>query len=530
MADYYLSDIKDQFSPLMGYSVDMQRQIESFEQVLNLGSKLAEISLDSIYARSSPQSATAETVGKTQIIQMGEEAKVTGTTLTVHGPWMLDLLSLHEGRESDMYRDILLQEAKAAINFADQLASAANQKEISVVFHSSNSPFNPVNPTQQNFLFDKFNRQVVPVAPVRLPISKEQFREVFPEIWEALQKNGVENKAIKQVEGGIELDPAYANIWYPIDAKRQIEMKLIELELQEKRMNEILSQINAPEIQINENGVWKIIPREKYEEEKRQIEQAIKLYEGELKSIEEGRFVSIKDVAPDLAAKNIAEMAFYSAFNTSTKPAILIENTTSPNYLLSNPEDVAKAIDKARELFVEKAVKEKGMKPAEARELAEKIIGMNLDIGHLNLLKSIKNPETGKPYSDQDLVNIAIKVKDYIKKYHLADNLGYTDTHLPLGEGNAPTKQIYEKLKELGVEAPAILEVFGKEGILTGAMLSDPYVRGLLGIPSPPEPVAMPIPYSSYIQNPIEVPVPMTPYTSPLVPELSMTGYTLPMY
>ncbi|MCW1291808.1 MAG: TIM barrel protein, partial [Candidatus Rehaiarchaeum fermentans] len=168
---------------------------------------------------------------------------------------------------------------------------------------------------------------------------------------------------------------------------------------------------------------------------------------------------------------------------------------------------------------------------SEAEKAAKDLIALNLDIGHLNLLKSTINPKTGKNYTDEDLIQIAVNVKDYIAKYHIADNLGYTDAHLPVGEGNAPIKEIYEKLKSLGVEAPAILEVFGKEGIVTGAQMSQDYVNTLMGVPGFPE--INPLPYGEYRVTAINESA-YSQYTYPfvlgLLPQEPSISYYLPPF
>jgi hypothetical protein len=200
------------------------------------------------------------------------------------------------------------------------------------------------------------------------------------------------------------------------------------------------------------------------------------------------RYVSFDKKAPSLAAAGIKDAAMYSAFETKTKPMILVENTMTPDMSLSNPKETAEAVKMARQLFVEAASK-KGMSKSDAEDLSRKVIGINLDVGHVNIFKSYTNPETGKPYNDQDILNMAMGAKDYLKRYHLHDNMGDSDAHLPLGEGNAPVKEVYEALKKAGVEAPAIMEVFGGAGGITGGMAESLQYMG--------EPIYNDVPYVS---------------------------------
>ena len=133
--------------------------------------------------------------------------------------------------------------------------------------------------------------------------------------------------------------------------------------------------------------------------------------------------------------------------------------------------------------------------------MSEQLIGINLDIGHVNTFKSFKN-EKGEYYTDKDIVDMAMAAKDYLKRYHLNDNMGDIDAHLPLGEGNAPVKEIYEKLVKAGVEVPAIMEVFGgMGGIEAGAIESLQYMGAPIygNVPYVSMPSYLGQPYSSLV-------------------------------
>lgn len=513
----YYATPKNQY----GFSVASVDQMKSFQEVLNLGSKLAELSLGSLY-QSGRGEVTAENIGKTQLQNIATEAALSGVNLTVHAPWMLDITQVSPILQNpqspktaiDQYREILNREEQAAIKFADELAKAANQKGISVVVHSSNAPA----PTPQEAIFvDKQTNFIYGVSEdyAHFYMSKQDFEKLYPDIVKALKDKGVYDKAIKEDKNGVTLSIDTANIWFPILQKDRLKQEITNLKIEEERLlnqRAELSKINAELIP----SPYKIetLTAQDLDARIREIQSRLIELENNYNNFDKN-LVSINDFAKEQAAKNVAEMALYSAFNTTTRPQILVENTERGDFLLSNPEDVAKVIDEARKIFVEEATK-KGMSKKDAEELAKQIIAMNLDIGHLNLLRNITNPKTGKPYTEKELVDIATSVKDYIAKYHFADNLGYTDAHLPIGEGNAPIKEIYEKLKSLGVEAPAVLEVFGKEGITMGAELSSDFLGKEYGVKKED---IYGLPYSNYSISPINENFYST-YTSSILPGL----------
>ncbi len=176
------------------------------------------------------------------------------------------------------------------------------------------------------------------------------------------------------------------------------------------------------------------------------------------------RFVPYDQKAPEIAAKGIVKAAMFSYNNTQSKPMILVENPMSPEMSLSNPKDTAAAVKIAREEFARELQEKKHLSLREAERISSNLIGINLDIGHINVFKSYLNPQTGQPYSDKDIVEMAKSAGDYLKRYHLNDNMGNRDSHLPLGQGNAPIKEVYDAMMEKGLDVPAIMEVFGGLG------------------------------------------------------------------
>ncbi|MCD1295608.1 endonuclease [Methanocella sp. CWC-04] len=85
-------------------------------------------------------------------------------------------------------------------------------------------------------------------------------------------------------------------------------------------------------------------------------------------------------------------------------------------------------------------------------------LGLTLDIGHAHLTGNIED------YLDK---------KEYIIEIHAHDNFGYSDEHLPIGEGKINWASIYELVKDL--DCPWVIE----NKCMDDALKSIKYVQGL---------------------------------------------------
>ncbi|MBS3095267.1 sugar phosphate isomerase/epimerase [Candidatus Woesearchaeota archaeon] len=166
--------------------------------------------------------------------------------------------------------------------------------------------------------------------------------------------------------------------------------------------------------------------------------------------------------APDLyvptnkiAMEKTAETLASSALNAYDKfgehaPIITVENY-QPNLTLGNAEEIKKTIEESRSIFAEKLAKEKGMPKKDAMEMAEKIIGVTWDVGHINFLRS-------RGYGEEEILKQAKTIAPYVKQMHITDNFGFSDAHLPPGMGNVPMDKHIDIMKKAG------FNIEGKEG------------------------------------------------------------------
>lgn len=170
-------------------------------------------------------------------------------------------------------------------------------------------------------------------------------------------------------------------------------------------------------------------------------------------------YVPIEEFAIEKSATTFANVALntYDKFKDKS-PTINIENLF-PGMAFSYGEDMKSLILESRKKFVENAIKPKnqdglGMSRGDAEKQAEKMIGMTLDVGHLNIAKK-------KGFEDKDLLKEVEQISKFVKHVHLTDNFGFSDSHLPPGMGNVPIKEIMEKLDKAGFKGRKIVEAGG---------------------------------------------------------------------
>lgn len=148
----------------------------------------------------------------------------------------------------------------------------------------------------------------------------------------------------------------------------------------------------------------------------------------------------LEEFAVDKASDTFANAAFesYKKFGPTT-PVISLENPPAGSGI-NRAEDIRKLVKVTRDKFVEKAVGD-GMDESEAKEQAEKLIGVTWDVGHINMIRKYG-------YSDKDLKEQTKIIAPFVKHVHLSDNFGLEHTELPMGMGNVPIKEHEEILRK----------------------------------------------------------------------------------
>lgn len=178
-----------------------------------------------------------------------------------------------------------------------------------------------------------------------------------------------------------------------------------------------------------------------------------KLAEG-LREIQPEIYTPVEKFSTEKASETFSNLALHGFKTHKDKaPMISIENLDQGRFGFSEGEDLKNLVEASREKFIEKARNE-GFSEKKAKEAAEKLIGVTFDVGHLNIAKK-------QGYTDEDLVNEAKAVSKYVKHVHLTDNFGHADSHLPVGMGNVPVKELLEALGDEGKRARKINEIGG---------------------------------------------------------------------
>jgi|TARA_Y100000034_G_scaffold9386_1_gene10063 hypothetical protein len=174
------------------------------------------------------------------------------------------------------------------------------------------------------------------------------------------------------------------------------------------------------------------------------------LLEG-LQDIQPNLYIPIEDFAVKKSAQTFANVAFNAFDKHKNKAPIISVENMFPGMAFSSGDEMNKLILESKKKFVEKAVG-KGYSKSTAEKQADKLIGVTLDVGHLNIARK-------KGFKDKDLLKEVEQITKHVKHIHMTDNFGYSDSHLPPGMGNVPIKKILETLEKKGVDLKKVRKI-----------------------------------------------------------------------
>ena len=497
MTEYTLnSKFNDPFNKVQfGVSIGERNQLEEFAKVLRSGAKMVEIDVASVYGLGGEQGNAADTLGKTEREAIANLAKTNDVDLSVHAPWAINFSGIEpqSKAKSEVYEHLIEREIGTALEFADDISKKMGRENMPVIFHASADQLSDPDKSLIYSVYDETEGKVIqiPKQEIELGIDKnrvsdpeerkrlamQKFKDMYGESFYQKVFENKDNKKLGFVsdDGKVILNPEGALEFYRKSKSQQLNqeraslnMSLRNLEYQETELLAKMGGGRAGSDKKELEAAQKNL--ENIQEMVKNLNQKYAELEIEEKNLS-NRFVPYDKKAPELAAQGIVKAAMFSYNNTESKPMILVENPMSPEMSLSDPRDTAEAVRIAREEFAKELHEKQHLSLKEAEKISSDIIGINLDIGHINVFKSYINPKTGQAYSDKDIVEMAKAAGDYLKRYHLNDNMGNKDSHLPLGQGNAPIKDIYDAMMEKGLEVPAIMEVFGGLGGLEGGTI-----------------------------------------------------------
>lgn len=211
-----------------------------------------------------------------------------------------------------------------------------------------------------------------------------------------------------------------------------------------------------------------------YNQQKKIFEAGVISYSKQLEQQEQevAAFTEVNEYGINKEAQTIAESAM-RAYEIEKKKKlkkslwIAPENWAVEHYG-SHPEEYREIITQSRKQMEESLKRQNAsLSNREAKKIAEDHIRGTFDIGHLNMWKKYYK---AKPGEDKDKgfakwmdKNVRGLVKDKIIGHvHLADNFGYHDEHIELGEGNAPIQEFFKILKEENFKGKTIAEPGGQ--------------------------------------------------------------------
>ncbi len=502
MAEYMLNNkFNDPFNKVQfGVSIGERNQLEEFSKVLRSGARMVEIDVASVYGLGGEQGNAADTISKAEREAIANLAKTNDVDLSVHAPWAVNFSGLNpqSGKKEQTYEHMVDREVSTALEFADDISRKMGRKNIPVIFHASSDNFSDPDKNTVYSVYDSEEDKIMQVQTQEINLgvdtnqvtsiedrknkAKEKFMDIYgKDLYNKIFNNSGQQLGFFSDDGKVILKPEGSFEFQKDKFSQQFSQERANLNFTQRNLE--YRKLNAMNSMANAKAKSDLNALKAAQQDLEEVNKMIKDTNermGELKIQENNldkRFIPYDNIAPNLAAEGIAKAAMVSYKNTESKPVILVENPMSPEMSLSNPKDTAEAVKLARQKFAEELQQKEHISLKEAERVSSDLIGINLDIGHINVFKSYINPKTGEPYSDKDIVEMSKSAAEYLKRYHLNDNMGNRDSHLPLGQGNAPIKEVYDAMMEKGLDVPAIMEVFGGLGGLeVGAVQSLQYM------------------------------------------------------
>ena len=429
-----------------------------------------------------------ESIPKQQFEEMKRLSKITGTTVSVHGP-IIELSGLTQQQFSNTNREGAERQMFSAVEKAHLVSPNEN---ISVTFHSSAVPL-PGRTSQkdkdpENTLIinkDTGSIHTIPLKERTWP-GEPSKRDPKQEIIKLNEQQWTEN--LRQLEyrselGGEAIERSAVTTLFAENEK----LNKKDLTKEEENMqftfgrgrayiyssyNELkdlfdVAYHNASEVEKNKiKDFYKDIEKDvkKINDNQNDVKNTLIIKE----IVKKGSNFLDKEIAPPQLYGDLNEFAKNKTAETISNvalkalndknigngdinktPIINIENPPA-GMIFSEGQDLKDIVEASRQKFVEKAMQE-GMNERSAKEAAAKLIGVTWDVGHINMLRKYG-------YNSKELIEETEKVAPFVKHIHLSDNFGFEHTELPMGMGNVPMKEILDKLGKEGFDAKKVIE------------------------------------------------------------------------
>lgn len=422
--------------------------MKAMDQAINWGWQFVELGLGP--TGGGGQTFSAGKAGEPSREELARLAKLNKMSMSIHHSTGDDP-SGFAGQQgfNEMARQRAEYNMQATVDFVDDVATKMGAKNVPIVIHSSAGVPGNVKKDEEMYFAD------LDTGSIGMVKRERRLKDGKPDWAEPQELLDEYNRKLKMNEASRMTSLDY-NKYFMEGQMDRIRTKI----LNEKDPKEVLKL------------------KEDYETTKetiQQLEEDYKLHRDEWKRKtlqyekdgEYKQFVPIEQFAEGNAAKTIANLAHY-AWKKKSKPTVCVENLF-PEWYGGKPEEMKELLKKSREEFVNN--RPKGMSKGEAEKASKQIIGMTIDVGHMNMWRRYKDSKDFK----KDIQNKFAELAPYTKHVHLSDNFGDMDAHLPIGWGNAPNKEIMENLKKEGYKGKVLLESYGlPEGAHFGVYQSLP--------------------------------------------------------
>ncbi len=190
-------------------------------------------------------------------------------------------------------------------------------------------------------------------------------------------------------------------------------------------------------------------------------------------------WIPIDNFAKEKVSNSITEAAIYAYKKYGEKAPIISMENVYPEFPLSRADSLKETIEAAKEKFANELQSKEKLSKKKADEIANKIIGVTWDVGHIYMLKKYG-------YTDEDIKKEAEKVGKHVTHIHLTDNFGFEDSHLPPGEGAVNIKeQLGEIEKSLTEEQKKRMKAIVEAGEFVANFKEVPHLYALSHLESP---------------------------------------------
>jgi len=447
---------------------------------------------------------TFDQIPKQHFEEMRRKAKLAGAKISLHAP-LVDASGIIENTYDETNQIYAEQHLKEIIDKAAQLDDKEN---IPVTIHSSNYAgttykFRGEGDSREKIedtlvVFDRERKQI---APIKEDVKYYPGGEVEKDVMDPMRALEVQNwtvwiDSLDKID--FERENAEKIIYqsHPVIEGRYLQYLKGELRdatdeerIEFERLNFATAHLNEAQRSVNASfsKAYKAALEDGNNEMKEALDEISKNYgkligenekdeaelakkympqfqskalgylTNELRKLKPRQFIPIEEFAKKKASETFANVAMHSYENYEKKgkaaPIISIENLYS-GMGFSQAKDLNELVENSQKNFVNDLMKKENLSKAKAEKIANKLIGVTWDMGHSNINKK-------QGFTDKDLAKEAEMIAKHVKHVHVTDNFGYSDSHLPQGMGNVPTKEIMEALGESGKNARKINEVGG---------------------------------------------------------------------